>query len=112
MRGYKLRNKYIPMSETAYYILLSLIKPRHGYGIKQHVQELTAGRLDIGAGTMYSTLSRMEKDRLIIPVKEENRRKIYQISDTGKELLEAEVARLKNLYEHSIDQFEGGIHNG
>ena len=109
MAGEKLRKKYIPMSETAYYILLSLVQPRHGYGIKQHVRELTGERLDIGAGTMYSTLSRMEKDRLIIPVKEENRRKIYQISDKGRELLEAEISRLKKLYEHGLGQLEGGI---
>jgi len=105
----KLKNKYIPMTETAYYILLSLVQPRHGYGIKQHVRELTGERLDIGAGTMYSTLSRMEKDRLIIPVKEENRRKIYQISDQGKALLEAEISRLKKLYEHGLGQLKGGI---
>ena len=109
MSEHKLRNKYIPMTETAYYILLSLMQPRHGYGIKQHVRELTGKRLDIGAGTMYSTLSRMEKDRLIIPVKEENRRKIYQISDKGRELLEAEISRLKKLYEHGLGQLEGGI---
>ena len=105
----KLKNKYIPMTETAYYILLSLVQPRHGYGIKQHVWELTGERLDIGAGTMYSTLSRMEKDRLIIPIKEENRRKIYQISDQGKALLEAEISRLKKLYEHGLGQLKGGI---
>ncbi len=112
MAGDKLRNKYIPMSESAYYILLSLVLPRHGYGIKLYVQKLTGGRLDIGAGTMYSTLSRMEKDKLIIPVKEENRRKIYQISETGKELLDAEISRLKKLYEHGIGQLKGAIYNG
>lgn len=112
MSDHKLRNKYIPMTETAYYILLSLVQTRHGYGIKQHVRELTGERLDIGAGTMYSTLSRMEQDKLIIPVKEENRRKIYQISDKGKELLDEEVSRLKKLYEHGLEQLKGGNYNG
>ena len=37
----KLIKKYVPMTETAFYILLSLTEPRHGYGIIKRVEELT-----------------------------------------------------------------------
>jgi len=39
------RKRYIPMSETMFYILLSLKEERHGYGILQHVKMQTKGRI-------------------------------------------------------------------
>ena len=41
-----------PLTEGVYYILLSLYEPRHGYGIMQYVEELSAGRVELGAGTL------------------------------------------------------------
>lgn len=96
----KLQKKYLPMTETAYYILISLNKPKHGYGIMQHTEELTNGRIKIGAGTMYGSLSRMEKEGLITPVAEKDRKKIYKISEKGKIVLELEQARLEELLNH------------
>lgn len=96
----KLQKKYLPMTETAYYVLISLIKPKHGYGIMQHVENLTNGRIKIGAGTMYGSLSRMEKEGLITSVAEENRKKIYEISEKGKIVLKLELKRLEELLNH------------
>lgn len=87
----------LPLSETAYYIMLSLIEPRHGYGIMQYVQGLTDNRVVLGAGTLYGSLSRMEKDGLIEALGEEERRKIYQLTESGKQLLKLELQRLKEL---------------
>jgi transcriptional regulator, PadR family len=39
----KAEKRYIPMSETMFYILLSLRQERHGYGIMQHVKEISGG---------------------------------------------------------------------
>jgi DNA-binding PadR family transcriptional regulator len=99
MNTEKLQKEYLPLTETAYYVLISLNEPRHGYGIMQHVEELTSGRIKIGAGTMYGSLSRMEKEGLIKSVAEENRKKIYKISEKGKLLLKLEMARLEELLE-------------
>ncbi|MGF7118958.1 PadR family transcriptional regulator [Methanobacterium oryzae] len=96
----KLQKKYLPMTETAYYVLISLNRQKHGYGIMQHVEELTSGRIKIGAGTMYGSLSRMEKEGLITSVAEEDRKKIYKISEKGKIVLELELARLEELLNH------------
>ncbi|MDR6554279.1 PadR family transcriptional regulator [Paenibacillus qinlingensis] len=101
MDSEKLYRQYLPMSETAYYILLSLTETRHGYGIIQFVQELTHGRIHLGPGTIYGSLSRMEKDRLIQAVAEEERRKLYCITPSGKELLKLEIARITELYENA-----------
>jgi DNA-binding PadR family transcriptional regulator len=96
----RLKKEYLQMSETAFYMLLSLSETRHGYGIMQHVEELTAGRIRLGAGTVYGTLSRMEKDGLICAVQEIERRKLYRITQLGNELLKAEAGRIKELYEN------------
>ena len=96
----KLIRKYIPMTETAYYILLSLSAEIHGYGIKGHVAELTQGRISLGAGTIYGTLSKMEKDGLIQSVGEYDRRRTYVRTEAGTELLRMEIKRLREMLAH------------
>lgn len=89
---------YVPMTESAFYILLSLQIERHGYGIGQRVQELTEGNLVIGAGTMYGTLRKMEKDGLIAFTREKEKRKYYLITELGREVLKLEKKRICRLY--------------
>ena len=102
MKNDKSIQAYIPMSETAYYILLSLLwEERHGYAIMQHVEEETKGRIRLGAGTLYGTLSKMEKGGLIEVTAEAEKRKIYQITNFGKEVLFAEILRIRELCESS-----------
>lgn len=94
------------LTEPMYYILLSLIKENHGYGIMQMVDEITEGRVAIGAGTLYSLLGRFEKEEIIIQVAEANRRKTYQITEKGSAILREEYARLNNLVSDGKRFFE------
>ena len=93
-----IRKVYVPMTETAFYILLCLKTPNHGYGIVQTVEQLTEGAIKLAPGTMYGSLSKMEKDGLIRFVREEEKRKIYEITDLGREVLQTEIARIERLY--------------
>ncbi len=93
-----IRKVYVPMTETAFYILLCLKTPNHGYGIVQTVERLTDGAIRLAPGTMYGSLSKMEKDALIRFVREEEKRKIYEITDLGREVLQTEIARIERLY--------------
>ena len=86
-----------PMTETAYYILLALMRPGHGYGMMQRIRELSGGRLVMGPGTLYGALARMCREGLIVLAEEEGRRKTYTITDAGREALLAEYRRLKRL---------------
>lgn len=90
---------YIPMTETAFYILLCLRKPNHGYGIVQMVEKMTNGAIKLAPGTMYGSLSKMEKDCIIRFIREEDKRKIYQITDLGLEVLQLELKRIERLYQ-------------
>lgn len=93
-----IKKVYVPMTETAFFILFCLRKPNHGYGIVQTVEKLTDGAIRLTPGTMYGSLSKMEKDRVIRFVQEEDTRKIYQITDLGREVLQLEIQRIKRLY--------------
>ncbi len=97
MDNESLVKKYIPMSETAYYILLSLTEPRHGYGISKWVESQTNGRIKLGSGTIYGTIGKMENDKLICLYDEVDNRKLYEITSRGKMVLEREIVRLKQL---------------
>ncbi|MCG1023433.1 PadR family transcriptional regulator [Sutcliffiella horikoshii] len=96
------------MTETAFYILLSLTEPRHGYGIIKHVEEISNGRIRLGSGTIYGTLTKMQKDGVITVFADAERKTVYEITDSGKELITAEITRLKELHGNAL-KYEGGF---
>lgn len=98
----KVLKTYIPMTETAYYILLSLNEPRHGYGIVKHVEEITNNRIKLGSGTVYGTITKMQRAGIITVYADERRKTIYEITPIGKKLITAEIERLKELYENAL----------
>lgn len=96
-----IKKVYVPMTETGFYILFCLREEMHGYNIGLKVKEMTNNELSISPGTMYGTLYKMEKDGLISFVKEENKRKIYIITDLGQDVLDLELKRIERLYRNS-----------
>ena len=94
----KARKRFIPMSETMLYILLSLLEERHGYAIMQHVKEITRGRITLGAGTVYQSLQKLEVGGLISSTIEIERRKMYLIMTLGQQILKEEAQRIKEIY--------------
>ena len=97
----RIKRVYVPMTETGFYILFCLQKEMHGYNISQNVKKMTGGVVTISPGTMYGTLSKMEKDGLITFVREEEKRKLYRITDLGQEILTIELQRIERLYRNS-----------
>ena len=92
----------IALTEAVYYILLSLTQPLHGYGIMQNVERLSGGRLKLAAGTLYGAISTMLEKGWITALDNgaDSRKKEYVITETGREILRAEYARLKELVEN------------
>lgn len=93
-----IKKVYVPMTETAFFILLCLRKPNHGYGIVQMVEKMTESAIKLTPGTLYGSLSKMEKDNIIRFIREEDKRKIYQITVLGLEVLQLELKRIERLY--------------
>ena len=87
------------LTESTYYILLSLVSPQHGYGIMQQAAALSNGRVRLAAGTLYGALSAMVDKGWIrqLPVEEGSRKKEYQLTEKGRSVLGNEVARLREL---------------
>lgn len=99
-----------PLTETTYYILLSLVEPLHGYGIMQKVMKLSKDRIRLAPGTLYGALSNLVDLRLIIPKESQDsnpRRKIYHITKLGKELLKLEINRLEEMTKNGKLLLEG-----
>ena len=87
------------LTEATYYILLSLVRPRHGYGIMQLTEELSKGRVHLAAGTLYGALNALSTKGWIIqlPSDEDSRRKEYRLTEKGLQVLRVEVERLREL---------------
>lgn len=90
------------LTESTYYILLSLYTPQHGYGIMQQAQQLSGGRVRLAPGTLYGALSALCDKGWIkpLPVSQENRKKEYQLTSQGLLVLKQELARLRQLVEN------------
>ena len=89
--------EFLPLSESSYYILLTLTKPLHGYGMMQEIEHLSNGVVSIGPGTLYGALSTMEKSKLIKMVREEGRRKEYLLTGKGASVLLEQIHRLETM---------------
>jgi DNA-binding PadR family transcriptional regulator len=88
-------NKYLPLTESTYYILVALVEPLHGYGVMQKVETISEGTVTIGPGTLYGAFTALEKEGLIKMVKEEERRKSYALTAKGKQVLSEQIRRLE-----------------
>jgi len=72
-----------------------LIEPLHGYAVMKKVEEISKGTVKVGPGTLYGAFTLLEKEGLIVKVKEEDRRKSYVLTPKGKNLLMNQIKRLE-----------------
>ncbi|HIC54739.1 MAG TPA: hypothetical protein EYO97_12975 [Gemmatimonadetes bacterium] len=96
---------FLPLKPVHFHILLSLAaRATHGYGVRQQVEERTAGRIVLAAGTLYETLQRLTRDGLVeeteTPPEQEERAssrwRFYRATALAKQVLALEVARLES----------------
>jgi len=99
----------LPISESTFLILLSLAPgPKHGYAIMKDVAALSGARVQLSTGTLYGALKRLLADDWIERAEADpppgsaakrtgRRRRDYVLTDLGRGLLQAEVARLRSL---------------
>lgn len=91
-----------PMTEAMYYVLLTLMNPSHGYGLMNAITEVSNGRVNMGPGTLYGVLARMQKEGLIVLAENDGRRKMYAITLDGKQALRDEYQRLAAMIEDGV----------
>ena len=88
------REKYRTLTEQMFYILLCLGRECCGVDIMEQVRSMTQGRVVIGPGTLYSLLESFRSEGFIRETQVDGRRRSYQITSTGRELLKTEKERL------------------
>lgn len=91
-----------PLTEGVYYILLALFDARHGYGIMQLVEEMSNGRVRLGAGTIYGAIKTLLERGWIEALEGDGRKKEYVITESGKEVVHCEILRLRELFDNGI----------
>ena len=93
--------KYLPLTESSAYILLALSEPLHGYGVMQKVASLSRETVTIGAGTLYTAFSTLEKQQLITKAGQVGRRKLYVLTDFGRTVLAEHIHNTQILVENA-----------
>jgi DNA-binding PadR family transcriptional regulator len=100
-----------PLSVPVVHILLALAEgARHGYAIKQEVEERSRGAVRLGPGTLYEAIQRLEdagyiEEPAVSPAARGNgqlaQRRYYQLTPRGWSVLRAEVQHLGRLVDHA-----------
>lgn len=85
------------LSEPMYYVLLALTKELYGTEIMNEVRRISAGRIKIGPGTLYTMLEKFYSAGLIKRTNNSLSTKSYIITEEGKKMLKEEYARLSTL---------------
>lgn len=93
------REQFQSLTEQMYYILLALTEERCGVDIANKVNEISNGRIQIGPGTLYALLEKFKRFGLIEETAMEGRKRYYRITRQGREQLQGEYDRLKQLVE-------------
>jgi DNA-binding PadR family transcriptional regulator len=99
----------LPLPTAVFHILIALAdRDRHGYSIMQDVAGRTGGKVQLSAGTLYSSIRRMLEQGLIEelaespdPASTDERRRYYRLTRLGRRAAAAEVERLNSLVQQA-----------
>ncbi len=91
--------RLIPLTPAVFYVMLALSSgPKHGYAVMQETATLSEGGFQMGPATLYSTIQRLVDLGLVGAAEadptEDSRRRYYELTRLGRQLLEAEVLRM------------------
>jgi DNA-binding PadR family transcriptional regulator len=104
----------LPLAPAVFHILLSLGEgERHGYALKREIAQRTGGKLTLGAGVLYGSISKMlaqglieESDDRPDPHLDDERRRYYRITSLGRKVAQAEAARMRALVDLASVRFK------
>src|SRR5262249_31044595 len=99
----------LPLQPAVFHILIALAdRDRHGYSIMQDVVSRTEGKVQLNAGTLYSSIRRMLEQGLIEELRDspdpwstDERRRYYRLTRFGRRVAAAEAERLSALLDQA-----------
>lgn len=94
------------------YVILKLLrdKPMHGYEVMKALEEHTHGCYKPSPGTIYPTLQWLE-DQGLVRCEEVDGKKVYSITDEGREFLEENKTTVEDIFDRvgdTLDRIFGG----
>ncbi len=99
-----LTSQFLPLPPAALHILMALAgEDRHGYGIMREVARQSDGQYRLGPGTLYDNLQRLLDKGLVAESakptdNDDPRRRYYRLTNLGRQVLAAEIARLEEMF--------------
>jgi DNA-binding PadR family transcriptional regulator len=88
------RREAVAWADPGLLILGSLSSgAKHGYAIQQDVLADTG--VDLGPGTLYGALARLERDGLVMPLSGGERRRPYRLTAEGVRVLRDRIEHLQ-----------------
>ncbi|AWD68099.1 MULTISPECIES: PadR family transcriptional regulator [Priestia] len=96
------------LTDTSYYILVSLIEAKHGYLIMKTIEDMTNQQFSIGPASMYTTIKKLLAAELIMLYGEsKDKKKTYVATEKGIQFLKKEIQRRKEMIKHAEDILGG-----
>lgn len=88
------------LTDTSYFILLSLIDAKHGYLVMKNIEQMTNNRVSVGPASMYTTIKKLLSSGLIrLYEQATDNKKTYITTEKGIEILKKEVQRRREMVE-------------
>ncbi|EJP6473164.1 PadR family transcriptional regulator [Clostridium sporogenes] len=86
------------LTDSAFYILSSVIEEKHGYLIMKDIEKFTNSEVTIGPASLYTTLKKLLAADLVTLNSDINKnKKVYKITNKGREMLIKEINRKKQM---------------
>jgi DNA-binding PadR family transcriptional regulator len=108
----EMEEPHTPLTAALFQVLLSLADgEKHGYAILKDVEMQSMGKVSMSAGTLYGIIKRLLNDGMIAecrhrPAKKDDdaRRRYYELTDSGRQMVVAEVERMKKMLSIARDK--------
>ncbi|MGO1226538.1 MAG: PadR family transcriptional regulator [Brachybacterium sp.] len=85
------------LADAAVHVLLALVRPRHGYAVSQFLEAESAGTVVVGPASLYTTLKKLSAAGFIEELDAEDARRTYQLTAVGRDVLERNIERRRQL---------------
>ncbi|MGY0694703.1 PadR family transcriptional regulator [Virgibacillus sp. FSP13] len=98
-----------PLTDSVFYIMAAFTEPRHGYAVMNLVEETTRGNFVIGPASLYTIIKKLlAADLIRLQDNSDSRRKVYVLTEQGRQVLNEDIARRKDM----IELAEKGLKRG
>ena len=86
------------LTDSMFYIMAALTKPRHGYAIMNLIEETTKGVITIGPASMYTIIKKLlNQEWIYLHDQSDSRRKTYQLTEKGSKALAEDLKVRKQM---------------